>query len=472
MFISQSIDFLRDPTTSSDRAPLETLLLLVAGSALTSSTRIRVASSVDNTFRLYQSLLFAKQRNFFLSLSFQPPAFKLHEYFSNKNPQAQYKPLRAHSGDKHSPNHPSITGQPHLRERLSPISTGNDQVQRPVPLLYEAILHPLTVLPSTMSSHFTPSVVGTTISDLDGWSMTGDFACSSLPHPTNSEEFGFDPLPKGAGFPPKMEQTYTPPDDHDFLDFNFDPVTKIDSSIKSEQYESRALTLDHVAQAIPNHGAAVSRYGQVTPPRSNSEASMEKTVEQKSTRQRRAPKASIKEAAPHLASSGRKKRNARKNSVASTGNPEEDEKRKQSLEKNRLAAAKCRINKKEKTEQLQRDSHEMAVTNAFLKEQVIRMKEEAQQMNALLLSHANCEGCKSPEDIQKHLNHLGNEFFAQRVQSIPREPYGFPNMAFDESSIDQDHYFSPTADSDLMNPPLPEFDRQPEFEVSTPMQTD
>ena len=39
----------------------------------------------------------------------------------------------------------------------------------------------------------------------------------------------------------------------------------------------------------------------------------------------------------------------------------EDEKRKTSLEKNRLAAAKCRVNKKEGIEALQRDSHDKAI---------------------------------------------------------------------------------------------------------------
>lgn len=321
-----------------------------------------------------------------------------------------------------------------------------------------------------MSASFAPSVVGT-ISDLDGFSVAGD----SYPHmqsgmfTDHGGDFGFDPPSKHSMFPVKMEQTYSPPEPNSpFDDFNFDPVKGELDSISPV----RAVELDRMMH-IPNNTTAVSRFGQVTPPRSNSESSVEKLHEQKPTRQRRSTKTSTKEEPAKPAASGRKRRNTRKNSITTVGtNPEEDEKRKQSLEKNRLAAAKCRINKKEKTEQLQRDSHDKAVHNAFLKEQVMRMKEEVQQMNALLLAHANCDGCKSPDDIQKHLNNLGNEFFAQHMSGMAHEFPSFGSMPVDMSDMEHEHYFSPDTDPSLLNPPLPEFDREPEFDVSTPMHTD
>jgi len=301
--------------------------------------------------------------------------------------------------------------------------------------------------------------------------MQGDFGYPTMlpqPYQPDSDDFGFDPAPKKSTYSTRLGQTYTPPDSNDtFGDFSFD-------SVKEQLPPSpvRALELDGmVAQTIPNANA-ISRYGQVTPPRSNSESSMDKPVEQKPTRQRRSTKSSLKEESAQPSPAGRKRRNTRKNSTATIGSLEDDDKRRQSLEKNRLAAAKCRVNKKEKTEQLQRDSHDKAVQNAFLKEQVMRMKEEVQQMNALLLGHANCEGCKSPQDIQKHLSHLGNEFFAQHMHGIPHDFPSFNNMPFDQSDMEHDHYFSPTTDSSMMNPPLPEFDREPEFDVRTPMHTD
>lgn len=77
-------------------------------------------------------------------------------------------------------------------------------------------------------------------------------------------------------------------------------------------------------------------------------------------------------------------------------NPEDD-RRKMSLEKNRLAAAKCRVNKKEKTDQLQRDSHDKAVENTFLKQMIMQMKEEVLQLQTILTSHSSSDRCRNPE---------------------------------------------------------------------------
>lgn len=316
-----------------------------------------------------------------------------------------------------------------------------------------------------MSTSFAPSVLSDT--DLNGFSLSED--SYSFPRPNyaaETDEFGFDP-PNKPMYPIKMEQTYTPPQDS-LDEFAFDPI-KQSTGVPC----SRALDLDSEARPL-GAVSAVSRHGQLSPPRSNSESSVEKNVEHKSARQRRITKPTLKAEQQQLQEpvSGRKRKNTRKSSITTTGNPEEDEKRKQSLEKNRLAAAKCRVNKKEKTEQLQRDSHEKAVHNAFLKDQVMHMKEEVQQMNALLLQHANCEGCKNPEDVQKHLNNLGNEFFAQHMQPISHDFSHFGGMNMDMHDIEHDHYFSPGGEPSLLNPPLPDFDREPDFDVTTPMHND
>ncbi|KAK5085916.1 hypothetical protein LTR05_005205 [Lithohypha guttulata] len=292
------------------------------------------------------------------------------------------------------------------------------------------------------------------MSDLDGFSVTGDNFYPQMQSMgfESGGDFGFDPpVKQQALYPIKVEQTYSPPQDSNlFGDFDFDPAKNAQGQVTS----IRALELD------------------LTPPRSNSESSGEATAEQKPARQRRSTKSSVKEESVKQTQTGRKRRHTRKNSEITLDGLEDDDKRKQSLEKNRLAAAKCRVNKKEKTEQLQRDSHDKAVQNAFLKDQLMRMKEEVQQMNALLLAHASCEGCKSPEDIQKHLNNLGNEFFAQHISGMTQEYSAFANMSTDMHDLEHDHYFSPATDSSMMNPPLPEFNREPEFDVSTPMQTD
>lgn len=314
-----------------------------------------------------------------------------------------------------------------------------------------------------MATFATDRPVINTTGDLDGFSMcSSDYSYPPIQPPTfpqaAGDDFGFDPSPSRFDFGsyPTKAEINSPPDEDDALNaFSFDAV-------KPERTHATDLDKLHQLQSTAN---SVMRHGQVTPPRSNSEPSIGKPTDQKPQRQRRSTKATIKEEAQNQApSSGRKRRNTRKSSVVSAGCPEEDEKRKQSLEKNRLAAAKCRVNKKEKTEQLQRDSHDKACQNAFLNEQVMRMKEEIQQMNALLLQHANHEGCKSSEDIQVHLNNMSHDFYPSHM-GIPHDFAAFGGM----SEMEQNSYFSPASDMSLMNPPLPEFDRDADFDVSTPL---
>jgi len=101
-------------------------------------------------------------------------------------------------------------------------------------------------------------------------------------------------------------------------------------------------------------------------------------------------------------------------------------------------------------------------------------------MNAILLAHANCDGCKSPDEIQQHLARLGNEFYAQ--QMVPNGPdFGeisqlqYDGMSVGSDSMLQDGYYSslsPENDSVLTNPPLPEFNQTASFDIHTPLQTD
>lgn len=311
-----------------------------------------------------------------------------------------------------------------------------------------------------------------TMSDLNGFSVPDDFFHSLHPqhvfHTTEEDDFGFDPPSKSLCI--KLEHSHTPPQDQEA------PGSGRLNHPQRGCPAIRAVELDRLAQQkVPDETTAVSRYGQVTPPRSNSTTSVDQLEGKLTEQRRRASKTGFRNDQQLTTAVGRKRCSTRKLSPESIEAPEEDEKRKQSLEKNRLAAAKCRVNKKEKTEQLQRDSHDKAVQNAFLKDQVLRMKEEVQQMNALLLAHANCNGCKSPEEIQRHLTHLGHEFYAQQIASMTQSSY--PAYPSDLARYEPDHtvqsgYLSPMDQSDSMNPPLPDFDRESNFDIVTPMHTD
>ena len=324
-----------------------------------------------------------------------------------------------------------------------------------------------------------PSSARQSISDLDGYTLRDyNFAMNQAYAPAEQGDFGFDPPTRPTQ---KPQQMYTPPDLNGWPGFERDDDKNVMKGGNGSSFEVDKL----ISQTLPNATSAISRYGHITPPRTGSAVSSDelKTEESASPKpaapeRKRRPKPShkLQESAP--ATSGRKRKSTRKLSAnVDDVHAPEDSKRKASLEKNRLAAAKCRINKKDKTEQLQRDSHDKAVHNTFLKDQVMHMKEEIQQMNAILLNHAGCEGCKSPEDIQKHLSLLGNDFLAQQIMP-PAQSYGqYPQVQMEDMGsghMMHDDFFSSMSpeDSTMLNPPLPEFNRTGDFEVHTPMQTD
>lgn len=67
--------------------------------------------------------------------------------------------------------------------------------------------------------------------------------------------------------------------------------------------------------------------------------------------------------------------------------PEEDERKKRRRERNKIAAAKCRNKKKEKTECLQKESEKLEHVNAELKAQIEELRSEKQQLMYLLNLH-------------------------------------------------------------------------------------
>jgi len=94
-------------------------------------------------------------------------------------------------------------------------------------------------------------------------------------------------------------------------------------------------------------------------------------------------------------------------------------------------------------------------------------------MNAILVAHANCKGCKSPEEIQAHLSALGNDFFNQQLALADQNFGDFSQMDFSGLSAGlPNNFFAGSAPQHMLHPPLPEFNRTAEFEVHTPLPTD
>ncbi|KAG8584360.1 hypothetical protein GDO81_008795 [Engystomops pustulosus] len=83
--------------------------------------------------------------------------------------------------------------------------------------------------------------------------------------------------------------------------------------------------------------------------------------------------------------------------------PEEDERKKRRRERNKVAAAKCRNKKKEKTECLQKESEKLESINAELKAQIEELKNEKQHLIYMLNLHrptciVRAQNGRTPED--------------------------------------------------------------------------
>ncbi|XP_023203035.1 cyclic AMP-dependent transcription factor ATF-3 [Xiphophorus maculatus] len=82
---------------------------------------------------------------------------------------------------------------------------------------------------------------------------------------------------------------------------------------------------------------------------------------------------------------------------------EEHERRKRRRERNKIAAAKCRNKKKEKTECLQKESEKLESVNAELKQQIEELKQQKQQLVYMLNLHrptciVRAQNGQTPED--------------------------------------------------------------------------
>ncbi|XP_068089040.1 cyclic AMP-dependent transcription factor ATF-3 [Hyperolius riggenbachi] len=83
--------------------------------------------------------------------------------------------------------------------------------------------------------------------------------------------------------------------------------------------------------------------------------------------------------------------------------PQEDDRKKRRRERNKVAAAKCRNKKKEKTECLQKESEKLESINAELKAQIEELKNEKQHLIYMLNLHrptciVRAQNGRTPED--------------------------------------------------------------------------
>jgi hypothetical protein len=246
-----------------------------------------------------------------------------------------------------------------------------------------------------------------------------------------------------------------------------------------------SLTLN--TKSLHNPASAMSIYGQVTPPRSNSATSeplknlqdpASATTNHSTTKRRRTKADNKNPITPpddnntpkQRKASGRKRANTTQVSTAN----QEDDRRKASLEKNRVAAAKCRINKKEKTEQLQRDSHTKAQENGQLRGLVETMEVERNTLAAYLNAHASCGDCRNPNQLKEALRMFQENEMRKRFPGLAGEAVtadtspvlSVSGQSMDSALFDDVGFNSTTS---ALNPPLPDFNLGGDYDIHSPL---
>ncbi|KAJ3172747.1 hypothetical protein HDU87_007835 [Geranomyces variabilis] len=115
---------------------------------------------------------------------------------------------------------------------------------------------------------------------------------------------------------------------------------------------------------------------------------------------------------------------------------EQDEKRKRFLERNRVAASKCRMKKKQWLQDLETKSAEIGQSNRQLQNIVTQLKEEVMVLKSQLLLHRNCT-CNviqqyistSPQfsqQLQNSSSEFSHQHNAQQPQHLQAHPRGPP----------------------------------------------
>jgi hypothetical protein len=258
---------------------------------------------------------------------------------------------------------------------------------------------------------------------------------------TDDSEFGFDPHPAMASLPKYVSPCKV---DHggntkiqikvqqnDLLSQAGKKTHKPSKVAPPRDTETSSISDTSEKARLPRYTSSHSvRYGRLTPPMSTSSVS-DNTPEpvKRSARNGASPRKShLSQTNPRAASiatsyvsfSSALVGKPTTKASHSTGKAmpkskpaatqQDDRKRKLSLEKNKIAAANCRM-KRQKQEHLLKDqSRELASKNTILKQNVSEMTQQLQELQSMLQLHVLSSGCYKPADIQEALSEQSNGY--------------------------------------------------------------
>ena len=274
--------------------------------------------------------------------------------------------------------------------------------------------------------------------------------------------FDFEPR-SGAATPRKQE----PPSKAAF-DFGngwdgFQPLSPPDSAVYPSDnwrhFDQGQMPHNILTQIDPSR--ARTQYGQTTPPDDEMSSRLEYQLGQQqhglpspeslssSSGNKRKPSAVDNHEVSATPKRVRKSTaRSSKNGVAVDPNDPEETRRSKFLERNRVAASKCRQKKKEWTQNLENKARDLQRQNHELRLVVDSCKEEILFLKGEMLKHTTC-GCTT---IQEYLQRGANTFVEQRDVIVKREtsPVGAAPLspAMSTSSRRESEEFVPTSISD------------------------
>lgn len=245
----------------------------------------------------------------------------------------------------------------------------------------------------------------------------------------SDDEFGFDPLPSMISlaeyaFPGKMYDGVHTRSKSDTLEEGLvQEGAKLTDSNKSSPNKRPAGSCSEIFKATrsnKNVSSHVVRHGQVTPRPIKASLSNDAPKDVKSSAPNSASKKShglqlaVSAASTSLVSlSSISNVESVPKSSQRTAKPTKrlrtpvrllnDRERKLSLEKNKMAAANCRVKKQKRENGLQAQSRELVSNNAVLKQSVSDMTHHLQELRCMLQFHVLSAGCYAPSHVQEAL---------------------------------------------------------------------
>ena len=240
-----------------------------------------------------------------------------------------------------------------------------------------------------------------------------------------------------------------------------------------------------------------AQHGQVTPPdyENDNESLLDHQLrEQLEQRETQPSQPEQPPQSPQEIGKGKRKRNAKTNDTASqsppkrtrkyasrglnitnTSNKPEDAKRSKFLERNRVAASKCRQKKKEWTQNLENRARELQKNNNQLRVVVESCREEVLFLKGELLKHSQCD-CESIQTFLKSgadsfVDHaLEEDLFGHMISPVESRPPSRPGSTDAESG--QNNPASTSSSAELRSASIPKDDHALEALLTSSLKHD